>query len=183
MAFDPFTLSSAASGLDVFSHIFGGVSGLQHGSDSRAAAEFQAAQLRQNAGQAQAAAQRDAFSVDQQSKLVASRALAVAAASGGGASDPTVVSLMAGIAGEGSYRSALALYQGDEKARAMNSAADTAEYEGKLSEGAARRSAFGKFLGAGAASIKGAARGTSLFEKYGQGGPGTAGWGSDLGTD
>ena len=167
---------SAGSGVGVASE-------LMRGYDSRAAAEFQAAQLRQNAGQAQAAAQRDALSVYQQSKLIASRALAVAAASGGGASDPTVINIMAGIAGEGAYRSALALYSGDEKARGMKTHADATIYDSKLEQRASERSAFGKLVGGAAAGMKGIARGQSLFEKYGQGGPGTSGWGKDIGTD
>lgn len=184
MAFTPQDLSKWGTGLEVFGRLYDAFGTLQGGLDDRKAAEFQAAQMKQNAGQALAASQRDAISAQQQSELVASRALAVAAASGGGASDPTVVKIMAGIAAEGSYRTAVSLYQGEEKARAMLNQAKAVEYQGDVSRQTAIRGAFGKFVGAGSAAIKGAARGQSLYERYGgDGGPGSPTWGSDVGSD
>jgi hypothetical protein len=178
----PQDINKWGTGLEVFGRMYDAFGTLTGGLDEKKAAEFQAAQLRQNAGQAMASAQRDLYSVQEQTALVASRALAVAAASGGGASDPTVVKIMAGIAGEGSYRAAVALYQGEEKARAMLNQARAVEYQGELSKQSAIRGAFGKFLGAGSAAIKGVARGQSLYERYGgDGGPGSATWGADLG--
>jgi len=169
--FDPKTLNTFGTGLDVFGRVFGSLASLDEGQQARAAADYRAAQMRINAGQAQAASQREALSADEQAKRIASRALAVAAASGGGASDPTVVHLIAGIAAEGSYRQALALYQGDERARAMNMQADATQYEGELAENAGMRNAIGGLVGAGAAATRGIARGQSLYEKYGGGGP------------
>lgn len=191
--FDPVTLSQAGTGLQVFGRVFGALADLDAGSQARRAAEFRAAQLRVNAGQAMAASQRDAYTAEQQAKRVASRALAVAAASGGGASDPTVVNLISGIAAEGAYRQAVALYQGQEQARAMENQARATEYEGKLAKQAGVRNAIGGFIGAGATAVAGEARtrdmiartrpgtaptagsgitgGQSLFQKYGLGGP------------
>jgi hypothetical protein len=166
-------LNKIGTGLDVFGKLYGAWGDLSDGMDARKSAEFQAAQLRQNAGQVKAASQRDAYSTQQQAELVASRALAVAAAGGGGASDPTVVKIMAGIAEEGSYRTAVALYQGEEKARALLNQADAVEYSGKLAQRSGVKGAIGKVIGAGASAIKGVARGQSLYEKYGgSGGPG-----------
>lgn len=168
---DPTTLNKAGVGLDVFGRLFSAFGSLQSGSDEKAAADFQAAQLRQNAGQALASSQREAITVQQQADLVASRALAVAAASGGGASDPTVVKIMAGIAGEGAYRTAVSLYQGEEKARSLLNQAAAVQYNGELAKAAETKNAIGKFVGAGGAAIRGVARGQSLYEKYGGGGP------------
>jgi hypothetical protein len=49
--------------------------------------------------------------------LVASRALAVAAASGAGVSDPTMVRVIANARGEGAVRAATALYEGQARSR------------------------------------------------------------------
>lgn len=171
MPFDASTLNAFSAGFNVFGSVFGALTSLDEGAAERRAAEYRAAQLRVNAGQAQAGAQREAITADEQAKRIASRALAVAAASGGGASDPTVVNIIAGIAGEGAYRKALALYQGDERARALLQQADTSEYEGKIAEIGAQRDAFGKLVGAGSSTVRGIARGQSLYEKYGGGGP------------
>ena len=56
----PQFLNAAGTGLDVFGRVFGGLSDMQAGSDARQASEFQAAQLRQNAGQAQVEVQEEA---------------------------------------------------------------------------------------------------------------------------
>jgi hypothetical protein len=125
---------------------------------ARRAGDYQAQQADIAAGQQQAAAQRTAQTVDRQSKVLQSRALAVAAASGGGASDPTVVDLVSRIAGEGAYRSQLALYEGNDAARTLQMRADAARFQGRQSQTAGFVNAFGTVL-------KGA---SSLFDKYGR---------------
>ena len=96
----------------------------------KVAADYQAAQLRVNAGQAQA--QGQAASVDEmrRSRLIQSRALALAAASGGGASDPTVIHLISNLALEGELARRTQLYNGDERARSLRNQALATEYEG-----------------------------------------------------
>jgi hypothetical protein len=187
---DPTLLHSLGTSLDVFGRVFGAVGSLENGTATEMAARYRAEQLRINAGQAMASAQREAITAEQQSKRVASRALALAAASGGGATDPTVVNLISGIAAEGAYRQAVALYQGQEQARAMENQARATEYEGEKAKAAGIKNAIGGFIGAGAASANGIARGQSLLAKYGGNGPvtkdvgpGTASWGMDLGID
>lgn len=144
---------------------------LMAGREAQLAARFTAAQLRQNAGQAQASSQRQAYEVDRQSQLIASRALAVAAASGGGASDPTVVNILARTAQEGSYRRAVALYGGDERARSMNLAADAKEMEGNNAEIGSWLSAGAKTVSAGANLMRGRAQGASMYQRFAGGGP------------
>lgn len=90
---------------------------------------FEAEQLRQQAGQTIAVAQRAGIEQERQARLVQSRTLAVAAAGGGGVSDPTIVNMLGRIAGEGTYRAATALYGGEEKARLMRMQAEAADYE------------------------------------------------------
>ncbi len=129
-------------------------------------AGFQADQLRTNAGQAQAAAQREAIDIDRQVQLNASRALAVAASSGGGASDPTVVNLIAQSAADGAYRKAVALYEGDEQARAMRLDAAGVEIGAKVAAGQSKAKSKAMLLNTGADMFGTYARGTSMRSKY-----------------
>lgn len=144
----------------------------------RKQAEFQAAQLEQNAGQEIAASQRDKLEQDRQTRLVASRALVLAAANGG-ASDPGVVRIIAGINGEGAYRAGVALYQGEEKARQMRMNASALRYQGYLDEveGADKASMYRRQGRGGMMSALGQGA-MSMFSKFGGGGPGAAGGGT-----
>ncbi len=81
------------------------------------AREFEADQLETLAKQEFAASQREALEERRQANIQASRALAVAAASGAGAGDPTVIDIIANLQGEGAYRAGLALYEGEERQR------------------------------------------------------------------
>ena len=86
------------------------------GHRARAAAEAKARSLEVKAGQEIAIGQQRGFEEQRKARLVASRLVALAASSGGGASDPTVVNLLAGISGEGAYRQAVRVYEGKETA-------------------------------------------------------------------
>lgn len=138
--------------------------------------ENEAVQAEQNAGQAIAAAQRVRDEQTRQATLVASRAQAVAAASGGGASDATVVNLISRIKGEGAYRGMVAVYQGEEQARKLRLVASTKRYEGAVGLDTAYReqklgntmATYNMVLGAG-----------SLASKYG--GSGFGGTANDTG--
>lgn len=163
---DPRFLSQFGTAVNVGGQFLGALSHVRAGKAARQASEFEAQQLRDNAGQARAAGQYQAEDVAMRTKLLTSRALAVAAAGGGGASDPGVVSAIASIAGEGAYRQALALYGGDERAREMNNAAAGAEYRGRLTETTERRAAIGKTVQAGASAVRGTAQTRSLLRDY-----------------
>lgn len=140
------------------------------GRSAKRAANIQAQQLDIAGGQEIAASHRSAEAEEHRARLLASRALAVAGASGGGVSDPTVVDIVAGIFAEGEYRSDLALYEGQERARAMRLKGEAARTEGKSKESAG-------YIGAATtiANYYGKKTmmegGTSLYEKYGRGGP------------
>lgn len=140
------------------------------GERQRANAEFDAWQLEEQAGEELAVSQRMAIEERRQAELAASRALAVAATSGAGVSDPSVVRLLARTQGEGAYRANVALYQGESRARQARLNAAQARITGAeaLEEGHARDQAYG-YAGMGRA-----ARGAlSLYARYGQHGPGT----------
>ena len=136
--------------------------------NERVAAEFEAKQADYLAGQSKAAAQREALEQRRAAALIASRALAVAAASGAGASDPTVVDLIGQIYAEGNYRSALALYEGEEQARSYEVSAAARRVGG--ASAASARTAEGQSIARASnlsmfsTLIKG---GSSLFDRYG----------------
>lgn len=163
--------NAAGSGLNLVGLSLGTAGNFMAGLQAQRAAEYQAEQLRINAGQAQASSQREAYEADQKSQLVMSRTLAVAAASGGGASDPTVVNIIAKEAERGAYLRAVALYNGDERARSMLMEADSREYQGKVER-------LTSTIGAGTAIVKGATnilasqqRGASLYQRFAGDGP------------
>jgi hypothetical protein len=137
------------------------------GRRQKEAADFEAAQLNQNAGQAIASSQRQALEERRKSALMQSRALALAASSGAGTTDPTVVNLISNMAGEGVYRAGVALYEGEDRARAMRLQAEATQYSGNaaLAGGNNRASAYRT------QGVAGALGSVSMFAKYGAGGP------------
>lgn len=84
---------------------------------------YDASQLTQQAGQTRAASQQQAIELKRNTDLTLSHARAVAAASGAGATDPTVQSVRAQIRSRGEYDALSALYNGEERARGMENQA------------------------------------------------------------
>jgi hypothetical protein len=164
-------LNTWGTNADVTGQLIGGFSHLAFGIQAKQGLQFQADQLRQNASDQQGAGQRTAFDEDRKTALVNSAALASAASSGGGASDPGVVNIMARTAGEGAYRRAVALYQGDDRARLMKLQADAKEYEGGTTLANSSLVAGSQIFNAGTSFLKGQARGASLYQRFGAGGP------------
>lgn len=138
------------------------------GARQQQAADFEASQLDQQAGQSVAASQRAAMDEERRARLLASRGIAVAAAGGGAVTDPTISKLLADISGEGAYRASVALYQGEERARQQRLAANVRRYEGDVAlEGGGQRADAFTYAGLGNLATGGA----SLWAKYGMGGP------------
>lgn len=117
----------------------------------------QAAQLEANAGLERASSQREAIEQRRQSRLAQSRALALAAASGGGASDPTVTNIIADLEGEGEYRALSSLYEGNERAIGLENDAKARRKEAKNVKKAS-------YFKAASSILKG---GSSFAERYG----------------
>ncbi len=136
------------------------------GQRRKVAAQFEAEQYLINAGQAQASSQIAAAEARRQAGLVESRILAVAAAGGGGASDPTIINLISKTSARGAYNSSVALYQGEDQARSMRMQAAARNYEGMVAEEAGYQRDQAYRTAAGTALFKGAG---SLFNKYGFG--------------
>jgi hypothetical protein len=160
----------------------------------KAAAELEANVLETQAGQQIAAAQRDVLDVKRVGQLAASRAQALAAFSGGGATAPTVLKVIGNLAKESAYNGARALFAGEEKARLMRlqahikrqegdwaleageEAAGMAELRGEAagSAGDAQSRAYktaqlGTLMN-GASSVLGSKPVQTLLQKYGGGG-------------
>ena len=90
--------------------------------------KVQADQQRTAAIQEQAVAQRKAIEAQRKGSIMASRARAVMAASGGGVDEKLVNSLI----GEGEYGKDVALYEGDERARNLRNQAKYTDYNADL---------------------------------------------------
>lgn len=101
------------------------------GRDAETIAKMQAAEMRVRAKQALAVGSREAAAQDRETALAISRAQAVAAASGGGAVDPTVLKIIGDIAARGSENVQMELYNAGEEARGLRNQAAMTAYEGK----------------------------------------------------
>lgn len=125
---------------------------IKAGKQEEQSSKYEAAQLEEQAGLRIASSQRTSLEQEQQGKLQASRALAVA---GGGASDPTVVNLLADLASDTNYRRMVSLYEGREEARGLREEAKMTRIRGREARKASRIGAAGTVLmGAGSIASK-----------------------------
>jgi len=118
----------------------------------------EAAQLDVMAGNDRASSQRRSIEARRQVRLLKSTALARGAASGG-ASDPTVVNILANLTGEEEYRALTALYEGEEEARSKELQAKARRKEAKNVKTAGLISGGAKILEGGA----------TMYERFGSG--------------
>lgn len=100
-------------------------------------ANYKATQLRQQAQEARASAQRMALETQRKGDLAQSTLRARAAAGGGKATDNTVLNLAGQIAGRTEYESLLDMYKGENSARGLEDAADAAIWQGDIAKQAA----------------------------------------------
>lgn len=190
--------SSIGSILSSFGMLQEGQAARQAAHQAQIKADFEAQQADIDANMAIAISQRSSLEAKRQGDLTASRALAVAAASGGGTSDPTIVNILANIRGEAIYRANVALYEGESRARKLRLEAAAGRYGGAegIVQGAIKSegydlaaigeglkgvsSVYSKDVGKnisttttitpGQPGLVGSAN-PSLFSKYGGGGP------------
>lgn len=114
----------------------------------------EADQLDEQAGKERATSQRASIEERRQAATVSSRALALAAASGAGASDPSVINNIADIEGEGEYRALTALYNGEETARGQEFDAANRRKEARNAKRAAMLKAAGTIISTGSSLAK-----------------------------
>jgi len=123
-------LAAAAPYLMAASTAISAASAIKQGADQRQQAESQAIQLKNQANADEASAQRSAITSRRQANYAISRGQALAAASGAGASDPTIASVLGNIAGQGEYNALTQLYEGDTEGGNARSNATAAINEG-----------------------------------------------------
>lgn len=118
----------------------------------------QAAQLDAEAMTDRASSQRRMIEEKRQGRLAQSRAVAVAAASGGGADDPSIVNAVADLEGDSEYRALSALYEGETAARSKEAQAAANRRGAKAVKTAGVIKAVGSVLSTG----------SSMFDRYGK---------------
>jgi len=115
-----------------------GVAGdIRAGKAAEARGEYLAGQYKAAGDAELAASHRQAAEHKRHAAVAGSRALAVAAASGGDTLDPNIVNAIAGFEEEGDYAAKVALYGGKDRARTMRMQGDVAGWEGKQEKRAA----------------------------------------------
>jgi hypothetical protein len=125
------------------------------GNSAMAGAEYKKAQYDQAATEARAAGQRQAFEKKRETKLVQSKLLANAAASGGGADDPSIIALGKDIAGRGEYLALNEFYKGENRARGLEDAGNATLMEGRAAKKGATLAALGTIIGGAGGLFKG----------------------------
>ena len=140
----------------------------------RAQSDFEAQQLDQAGVESRGVGMIGAADQTMRSQLVISDALAKAAASGAGASDPTVMSIIARTAGEGAYRAQMAMYEGEAQARLDTLRAAGLRFQGDTAVADASVARRADNTAALATALTGGVKAMSMYEKYwaGQRGPG-----------
>lgn len=117
----------------------------------------QAAQLEAQAGNDRASAQRAAMEERRKGRFASSRALALAAASGAGADDPSVINALADLEGEGEYRALTAMYEGETEAQGK-------EAQAKANRRGARATKTAGLIKAGGTILS---TGSSMYDRFG----------------
>ena len=142
---DPVSLGLMAVGtaMSAAGTVAGGNAAAAAGQSQQNALNYKATQENQQAMTERASAQRAAFDKQRETGLLESKLQAGAAAGGGGASDPTIVSLGGQIAGRGEYESLLDMFKGENTARGYENqaTADIASGQAAAAEGSAKQSA------------------------------------------
>lgn len=154
----PEIIGGIGTGVKAAGQLQAGNAAKQAGLAQQKAAEFEAGQIDVNAGQVQASSQRAAAEEIRKSMILQSRAVAVAAASGGGALDPTVMALVSGLSAEGQLAFETQLYGGEEQARALKNQAKATRFEGSQRAQAGRIAQSNSRLSAGATILSGASK-------------------------
>jgi hypothetical protein len=150
-------LGAALPYIAAASTALGVASTVRQGNEQKNQMELLAREREEDATAAQAESQREALLERKKAKNLMSRARAVSAASGAGASDPTVTNILTNIETQGEVNYLNALYSGDTSARGLRSGAATARRTGRAARTASQ-------MNAASTGLSGA---TSWYDKYG----------------
>lgn len=105
--------------VSAISGVVGAAGAIQQGQAANEAAKFEAQQQEMQGKEEFAASQREADQARKEAELVQSRQQAVAASSGGGAADPTIVRLMTDTAQQGELNAQSSIYGGESRKRGL----------------------------------------------------------------
>lgn len=159
--FDPVTMmvvaggaQLAGAGVSAMGTIAGGNAAKDAGIRGQQSMEFKAKQEEQAAQESRAVAQRSALDKRRQGALALSTLQARAAASGGGADDPGVLTLAGDIAGRGEYEALNDMFKGENRSRGLMDQAvgsrmtgDALRAEGEAKKRASKMAAVGTIIG------------------------------------
>jgi hypothetical protein len=144
------------SGIEVFAMAAaaaGALNTIAQGNFANKQAKFQASQLAQMANRQEAISQREAIDRRKEARYLASRATAMAGASGAGVTDPDVQNIIGEIETQGEYNALVALYDGKMQARDLRAEADAKREAGRMAKKGAYLEAIGNL-------------GKSMYEVY-----------------
>lgn len=141
------SIGGAGSALSAIGTGLGLVGTVASASSANRAAQQDALNMEAQGKEDLAASQREAMSKRREGALVNSRAQALAAASGGGADDPTIVRLMTNTAKDADYNARTVMYGGKSRQMGLNQSATARRREGKSSLLGGVLGGFGKALG------------------------------------
>lgn len=161
---DPVILTTVAAVASIGGSVLSGIGQVQAGKAANVNAKFQAAQAEQQAGQEQATAQRVAIEERRKAAIVVSNVRAASAASGGGATDPTVLNIEGGIAQQGEYNAMSALFEGEERSKALKLQAASTRMEGKQAKKAGMIGGVSTIISGASTIISGTSN--ALMAKY-----------------
>ena len=172
VVYDPATLmagSMAASaiggGISAGGSLASGSYAAKAGQAQMAGANYEAAQLDQNASQAIASSQRQMLDTQQRTNLAVSSAPARAGASGVAADTGSPLANTGAIAQRGSYQALMDMFNGQSKATGLENEAQGIRYTGQLDEIAGAEKERASYLAAGG-DVAGAAG--SMMSSYGR---------------
>jgi hypothetical protein len=134
------------SALSLGGTILSGIGQISAANNQAAALEYQAESDRIQAQQEKASAEREAAEERRQGRLLMSRARAVGATSGGGMD----YDILGDLGSETEYRSLMALWGGEERARGRRESAAARTLEAKSVRSAGKIAGFGTILTGGA---------------------------------
>jgi hypothetical protein len=117
------------------------------GEAEKQAAYYNAAMKEQRAMQERAVEQRVALRKRRDTDMIQSTIQARAAASGGGASDPTVIDISGNVAQEGEYQALQSMWIGEQRGRDLENQAQLDRYVGEQKKKAAEKKADATILG------------------------------------
>lgn len=162
---DPLTgsliLSGIGAGVSAAGTLAGGANAAMLGQSQQNEANYQAAQLRENASSEIGAAQRTMLDTQQKARLAQGKLTADAAGSGFVASTGSPEAISESIARRGSYEAAMNLFQGENastgdlnRAQGIEMGGDIAAEGGQMQQEGADFSAIGNLATAGGSMFK-----------------------------